>query len=213
MAIDQRPILIAGPPRSGTIMLAGLLYYHGIWIGRARTTHYPGSNPELAVENLDIKAIMKREALNNHYRNWRVPIPAGDGISTDVKEEIESFVPEGQRWLVKTSWVLTFHRFWNESYPEALWILPHRREKEILRSMNRHPGMKRRPDNMKRNFVQALQVRQHEVAGLVQYSLGVDVMKVSRRDRTEIERFFEFVNILIDWEKVNEWIQPGRMSR
>ena len=59
--INQKPILIAGCPRSGTTMLAGLLHYHGVWVGRSRTTMYPGSNSNFGSENLDIKEIMKQE--------------------------------------------------------------------------------------------------------------------------------------------------------
>ena len=58
--IRQDPILIAAPPRSGTTMLAGLLYYHGMWVGRSRTTMYPGTNSEFGSENIDIKNIMKK---------------------------------------------------------------------------------------------------------------------------------------------------------
>jgi len=210
--IDQSPILIAGPPRSGTVMLAGLLYYHGVWIGRSRTTHYPGTNPELGVENLDIKDIMKREGFKVNYHNWTTPFPRQVLVNGHgVRKEIETFVPEGQRWLVKTSWTLVFLEFWNEAYPNAFWILPKRSPQAILNSMNRHPGMRRHSDREMKKFISALHEYQVEVRRLVKHSLFVDVKKVSQKDQKEIKAFFDFVNISMNKAKVDDWIQPEIM--
>jgi len=214
MAINQQPILIASPPRCGTVLLAGLLYHHGVWIGCSRTTQYPGTNPELGVENIDIKEIMKREGAKQGYKNWGALLPNRlQGLDwREVKKEIEKFVPENTRWLVKTSWTLALYKFWKQAYPDALWVLPARSKEAILDSMNRHPGMLKRADDVKMKFIQALQNRQFEVARQERYNLFVDVKKVSQKDKDEIELFFKFVNIKIDWEVVNNWIEPGRMK-
>ncbi|NIV94691.1 hypothetical protein GWN42_18360 [candidate division KSB1 bacterium] len=211
MGIDQAPILIAGPPRSGTIMTAGLLFHHGVWIGRARTTWFPGTNPDLGVENQDIKAIMKREAAKVEYRNWRTPLP--ERIMTEgVKEEIESFVPEDVPWLVKTSWTLAFNHFWLLAYPDAKWILTLRPDYAIFDSMNRHPRMRKRPADMKKQFIKALKFRQQRVLQVARYSLGIRVKKIANRDEAEIQKLFDFVGIEPNWAKISEWIEPGRMK-
>jgi hypothetical protein len=214
MGINQSPILIASPPRSGTVLLAGLLHHHGVWIGRSRTTKYPGTNPELGVENIDIKEIMKREGLKQGYKNWGANLPNRlQGLNLkELKKEIEKFVPKNRTWLVKTSWTLTLSEFWMQAYLDALWILPVRTEQAILDSMNRHPGMCKRSDKGKLAFIQALQTRQSEVSVKVKNSLAVDVKKVSQKDKEEIQRVFDFVNIVIDWNIVNKWIEPWRMK-
>lgn len=212
MAVNQIPILIASPPRCGTVLLAGLLHYHNVWIGRSRTTRYPGTNPELGVENIDIKEIMKREGAKLGYKNWNPLFPKGMKDIVSVKKEIESFVPENRRWLVKTSWTLAFSDFWNWAYPDALWILPMRDKNGILDSMNRHPGMQKRSNSVKLAFIQGLQSKQTEVSIFTKNSLIVDVKKVSQKDEGEIERFFNFVNIPINWDVVNKWIEPERMK-
>ena len=212
MAINQQPILIASPPRSGTVLLAGLLHHHGVWIGRARTTRYPGTNPELGVENIDIKEIMKREGLKLGYKNWGAVLPAQSKHWNGLKEEIESFVPEDRLWLVKTSWTLVLYEFWKQAYPDALWVFPMRNETAILNSMNRHPGMKKRSDTVKMSFIRALQLCQSEVDCEVKNSLIVDVKKVAQKDKYEIRRFFDFVNILINWKIIDNWIEPWRMK-
>jgi len=210
--IHQTPIFIAGPPRSGTTMLAGLFAKHNVWVGRAKTTDYPGTNSDFGSENIDIKNIMKREAMRQHYHNWRVPLPEGK-LDASIKDEIEAFVPESTRWLVKTSWTLTFHEFWNTAYPEAYWVLPCRGEEVVVNSMNRHPSMRKRPDNMKRKFVHALQTRQKYVNSNFNRTLMVNMYKVSRRDKETIENLFEFVEELLDWDVVNQWIEPKMFSR
>jgi len=218
MAIDQRPIFIAGPPRCGTTMLAGLLNIHGVWVGQARTTWYPGTNPEFGSENQDIKAIMKREAAKIGYRNWTVPIPEDMSMDEDYYEMIKNelkrdILPNDERWLVKTSWTLMFYKFWMWAWPDALWVLTQRDVKYVLNSMNRHPRMARRPENMKRNFIEALQERQRQVLGRANSTLSVDVFKVSQGSTEEIQQLFDFVKIKVDLRKVRQWIQPGRMKQ
>ena len=210
--IQQTPIFIAGPPRSGTTMLAGLLQHHGLWIGRARTTMFPGSNSNVAAENIDIKEIMKREAKRLGYRNWRMPLPEQIKYSDKLKKEIESFVPEDTRWLVKTSWVLTFHEFWNQAYPDAIWILTKRTTPMIFDSMNRHTGMRRRPDNMKKKFIIGLKERQAEVQALVKNSITIDVKKISMKNWEAIENLFNFLDLKMDWDAVDKFIEPNRMK-
>lgn len=214
---DQSPILIAGPPRSGTTMLAGLLYYHnGVWIGRSRKTKYPGTNSDFGSENLDIKDIMKRLAAQLIYQNWHTPLPDTPliwHIRDRLKDDIESFVPENTRWLVKTSWLLAFHKAWDAIYPEAVWIFPKRSEESILDSMNRHPSMRKRPDNMKRKFIQALHARQSETKSIVHNCIDIDVYKLSQQNRQEVQRLFDFLGSEVNWKVVNEWLDPKAMKK
>lgn len=214
MAVDQKPILISGPPRCGTTMLAGLIAPHGVWVGNARTTWYPGTNPEFAAENQDIKGVLKRFTKNElGYRNWRVPLPEQPDEFPGMKEEIEAFVPDDQRWLVKTSWTVLLHKFWKDAYPQAYWILPKRERMSILKSVKRHPRMARRPIRMSSRFVHALQKRQHKIADQVANRIWVDVLRISRNDKSEIEKLFQFLQIEPDFEKINKWIEPGRMRK
>lgn len=213
--IDQSPILIAGPPRCGTTMLAGLIDSVGdIWIGRGRTTMYPGSNSEFVSENQDIKNIMKREAAKFGYTNWNVPLPEGwlDN-KKQIKEEIEQLVPEGTKWLVKTSWLLAFHKFWNWAYPDARWVLPIRAKVDILDSISRHPGMKRRSPVVARDFVEALLTRQCEVKRVVENGVVSQVHRVSNGDMYEMRKVLSFsLQKPTDFVKSLKWIEPGKMK-
>lgn len=214
--MKQSPILIAGPPRSGTTMLAGLLYKHGIWVGNTRTTHFPGTNPpDFGSENLDIKELMKSEAKRIGYRNWCVPLPDEVTLSPDLKQKIDDIAPDDMPWLIKTSWTLIFYRFWLMSYPKAKWIFPMRKPEMILDSMNRHPSMKRRPERMKNKFIKALRARQMQVMRFLrEYDFTyLNMDKISKQDKAETERLFHFLKINIDWKEVNEWIKPKQFKR
>ena len=199
------PIIIAGPPRSGTTMLAGLLSIHGVWVGRGRTTKYPGTNSEVVSENQDIKNVMKA----TDYKNWTTPLPDHD-LPIDVYHKIDNIIPD-ERWLVKTTWTLVHWRFWNDYAPDAKWVFPHRPEKKVLDSMNRHPGMKNRNDNKKKQFVRALHNRQKEVFKNVD-GYWVDTKAISDFNAIEINNFFRFVDIKPKWNLIREFIKPGMMK-
>jgi hypothetical protein len=208
--VNQQPILIAGPPRSGTTLLAGLLAKHGIWIGRGRTTNYPGTNPEFVSENQDIKKIFKQAAKAEGYTNWQVPVPYLYGKALE-QNDIEQYVPDGKRWLLKTSWNLIFSRSLIEFYPEALWVLPWRDRELIFDSMNRHPGMARRQDSVKKKFIRDLQSKQKMIAATDRNSIFVDISKLAQISSSELVKLFGFVGIRPDWKTIEEWIQPERM--
>lgn len=208
---DNRPILIAGPPRSGTTMLAGLLGKHGVWIGRGRTTRYPGTNPEFVSENQDIKRLMKWQASWLGYRNWTTPLPEQPNSWLITYEALNKIVPNNVRWLVKTSWTLIFSEFWKAHFPNALWIFPYRRYADILDSMNRHPSMRHHPHEVKCNYIDALLERQQELTQEVYYTF-VDVKKISQLNWEEIHRLFEFISTPADRTIVTEWIEPELMK-
>lgn len=208
--IRQDPILIAAPPRSGTTMLAGLIYYHGVWIGRSRTTMYPGTNSNFGSENLDIKHIFKQIAKEIGYQNWDVPFPVVD-LSKDVKDRIEHFVPENTPWLVKTSWVLVFWQFWHKAYPKARWLFPLRKTKKIVNSMNRHPGMRRHSTGKKREFIQALDhSRELAKRHVLFHEFGIE--RIAKRDRREIDTLFTFLDLEPNYTIIDDWINPEMLT-
>jgi hypothetical protein len=210
---NQKPILIAGPPRSGTTMLAGLIGKHSVWVGRSRTTMYLGTNPEFGSENIDIKYLMKQEAKKAGYKNWTILLPKWNIDVNKLKDEIElNILPDKQKWLIKTSWTLIFWEFWSAAYPDAYWIFPVRPFAGILDSINRHPSMRRRPTAMKSGFVRSLHKRQKEIHSIVNNSLFVNVNKIVKKDKNEINKLFNFLDIELDWNIVESWIDPDLMK-
>ena len=210
--VRQDPILIAGPPRSGTTMLAGLLHFHGVWVGRSRLTQYPGTNSKFGSENVDIKNIMKREASRAGYKNWETPFP-DSGLGKDIKSEIEEFVPDDTVWLVKTSWCLVFWKFWVIAYPNARWVFPTRDTLKVVDSMNRHPGMRKHPDGQKHQYIANLLRAASEVIDCGVNYTYVDIEGLADRDSQVIDDLFEFLDIVPDYDIVKEWIKPEMLKR
>jgi len=210
--IRQDPILIASPPRCGTTMLAGLLYYHGVWVGKARTTQYPGSNSNFGSENTDIKKIFQDHARSLGYAHWETPFPQF-GSDLPFKKKIESFVPEDTTWLVKTSWCLMYWEFWVKAYPNAKWVFPTRDTLKIVDSMNRHPGMKRHKDGQKCQYIaHLLRAAGKVIDAKVNYTF-VDVEGLADRDPAVIGDLFRFLEIKPDYKVIGDWIKPEMLKR
>lgn len=210
--IRQDPILIASPPRSGTTMLAAILNAHGVWVGRGRTTRYPETNMNFASENLDIKELLRGVARNRKYINWNVPIPDFHPIPR-IKERIEAFVPEDTPWLVKTSWTLVLWEALAYAFPDARWVFPLRDPSKIIDSMNRHPGMRRHPDEEKNRFVTALLEKTSRVIDAGVRFTYVNVEHLVDGDPETIESLFEFLGMDPDLEKISNIVKPEMLKR
>lgn len=172
------PVFIAAPPRSGTSLMGVILHHHGFWVGRAGSTKYPKTNMKLGVENLDIKKVMKKRAKEIEYKNWKTPLP-NRLLSNSFQDEVERILDKNEvtdRWLVKTSWTLTFCWDWLLYYPDALWLLPRRPIEDVVRSMKRHPAMaKAHKKEEMAAFAKALQERQNAVSEVAGNSCFVDM--------------------------------------
>ena len=212
--VNQNPIFIAAPPRSGTTLLAAILNAHGVWVGRGRITQYPGTNMDFASENQDIKSIMKHTAGMMGYSNWDTPLPSATAFEGDeLKKEIEVYVPSDTPWLVKTSWTLTFWKFWHEAYPDAKWLFPIRDIDKIVDSMNRHPGMKRHPDVEKFDYVMALQRRRFEAITAEVNNKIFNIEYFVDKENDIVRGVFDFLEIDPDWDIINEILVPKMLAR
>ena len=212
--VRQDPILIAAPPRSGTTMLAGLFHYHGVWVGRARTSQFPWTNSNFGSENIDIKSVMKEMAVEMNYKNWETPFPNPFGFDQDQnKRRVELFVPENVLWLVKTSWCLVFWEFWRKAYPEARWVFSTRDTLKIVDSMNRHPGMKNHPDGVKHQYIANLLRAASDVIDSGAKYTFVDMEGLADRDEYVVEDLFQFLEIKPDYSVIKDWIKPEMLKR
>jgi predicted O-methyltransferase YrrM len=170
----KNPIIIAAPPRSGTTMVAGLLKKHGVWVGNARVTRYPGTNSIIATENQNIKDLMKIMARSFDYQNWNKGFPVisledAENWGCWLRSEIKKIVPDNTIWLIKTAWTLIFYDIWKAAFPDAKWIIIDRRTNDIVASALRHPAMKRRGMKKIKQYVRALKKKQ----SLVWDELGI----------------------------------------
>lgn len=190
------PILIAGPPRSGTTLIAWLLHLHGAWIGEAETTKDPTTNPLVGTENTAIK-------------RWLTMLPA-DTEYPAFRERLLALVDTDGPWLVKTSNLLTHWRLFATHFPEARWVLPNRPLEDIVAS-----DMRRRPVDYRtsRNIRATNKIVQMEIAASGVEHHWVIADRLAREDMEEARKLVEFCGLSFDPGVTREWIQPERWTR
>lgn len=170
--MNKQPILIAGPPRVGSTMLAGLFFHHGIWIGEAKVTKHPSTNSMIGTENVHIKSYLK--TLMPGHKNWTLPIPDVNS-AVNFEQRIESLVETEGMWLVKTGGLLLTWQLWREAFPKAIWIFPKRSIEKIVDSVKRHPVMGNRPRKQITAFISEILARQDYVSSQVENQLCLDM--------------------------------------
>ena len=184
------PILIAAPARSGTTMLAWLLHLHGVWIGNARPTDDPSTNPQVGTENDDIIAYLRNPA--------------------DWPDGLERIVPPDTRWLLKTGMLLPErHRFY-DAFPEATWLLPRRPLEDIMASRdrtNRRSGA-RTGDRVRQHL--ALQAKIPVEASRALVIDPARLCKGGQEGEEEARRAVEYCGLTFYPENYHGWVQPER---
>ena len=190
------PILVAGPARAGTTMVAGLVMYHGVWIGESRVTRAPETNPLVGTENVHIKKYLRG-------------IPSQGHIS-DFKNEVLHLVKTQDRWLVKTAQLLLKWRHWNKHFPDAKWLLTMRSPEAIVKSAMSHPGMKNKGESYHERRVQILQMLQDEVEKKCANSHRINVGAMAGGDKEVSRKAIEFCNLDFDQDVWKNWIDPDR---
>lgn len=204
----HQPILIAGPPRSGTTMIAGLFYHHGVWIGESRSTSYPKTNSKLGTENIQIKKYLK-SLLPKGWKNWNLPLPNVSCPKKDIhfKERILELVETDGPWLVKTSNILLTSELWRAAFPDAFWVFPKRPTGAIIQSAMNHPAMKKRGKHKIKEFVSSLKFRQDVIFPFVDNKTKVDVNELVRFDVVAADLLSQ-AGIVPRKKVIRDWINP-----
>ena len=113
--MNDSPIFIAGSPRSGTTMIAGLLKLHGVWVGESRVTRDPKSNSLIGTENIPIKRTIGKEFNRIGYTNRAIPFPSAKELErlnyNMIWDVIVSVVPEQGQWLFKSAGLLILYKY------------------------------------------------------------------------------------------------------
>lgn len=193
--VDERknmqlaPILIAGPTRCGTTMLAGLLHFHGVWIGEARITAYPQTNSLIGTENTEIKKFLKK---------W------GGGPFHEFREQLLHHVHTDGRWLLKTVQILYNRQSFERAFPDATWLLPARPVDDIVASQILHPGMPGSRAAREKKVRWCID-QQEKVTGR---RLWLDMDRMARGDEEEARKAVEFCGIEFAPEIWRDWVKP-----
>lgn len=126
------PILVTGPPRSGTSVVAGLLHLAGAWVGQTIGPH--PESPKGFFENtaikqqvfepylfgLNVDLLGKRELPKNSAKR-RIP---------KLREQVHAVLVDqeyaGGPWLYKNPMISIVWQAWHAAFPGARWVLVRR---------------------------------------------------------------------------------------
>lgn len=164
----KKIFLIAGVPRSGTSLIAGLLAYHGIWCGKC----IPGDadNRYGYFENIEMVDVVKQLFLKNGYKaRSDSPVLTKGRMKRHfpfLREQFGMIVKDNSEWLYKDSKLLLINQLMIEAFPEAIWILPRRNDSAVFNSLvkkwNKRPGAT--PESIHAMIIR-LQTLQEQIAG------------------------------------------------
>jgi hypothetical protein len=137
----DRPVLIAGAPRSGTSLVAGIFARCGAWVGQT----VPGgrSNPTGFFENLALREEVDQALLAKSRADpFGVdPLPRLESLATERGLRMWVFAVlarEGYRgdrpWVFKDPKLTLLWPLWARAFPRALWIVVRRPDAEVVRS-------------------------------------------------------------------------------
>lgn len=136
----NEPILITGCARSGTSMVAGVMYLCGAWSGNTRGPNK--NNPKGMFENTAIidkivKPYLREQGLDP-MGQYPLPTITKLVIPVNWRETIvRSIQQEGYEdgpWMYKGAKMCLFWPIWNYAFPNAKWLIVRRRTGDIATS-------------------------------------------------------------------------------
>lgn len=170
------PIIVAGPPRSGTSLTTGLIALSGAWYGRC----VPGTeyNPKGFYEH-----IVLREKICKPLLSRRGLSKLGQGDLRTDKLQPEPFLRENvfriirregwidQPWVYKNSKALLIWQVYQKAFPNAHWVFTDRPLEKVVDSLERAPFMKDPgPTGRWEDYAQFYIDKQEELAKVVDHT-------------------------------------------
>jgi len=203
------PILIAGAPRSGTSLTAGLLAAHGVAVGHhnVSATH----NRKGVFENGGLRRLMAEVLAENghdtHPLIWGWPKTLQSSPPWRKRVVMASDI-RGTPWLVKEQRILMTAPLWQAAWPDALWVFPRRDVEATVRSFARSRlPLARLTANQAREWVALVWQRQTELARTVRH-VWVDSDKLARGDMGEAAALVTACGLDFDSSIARDWIEP-----
>ena len=220
MSMEYSPILITGAARSGTSMIAGIIYICGAWGGKmAGKTRY---NKRGMFENSEIRETLVKPALERMGcdKLGQKPLPDIERIKNPNAyfvahwgREIEKII-KGQGyvsgpWMYKGAKMCLMWPIWSAAYPWAKWIIVRRKDNDIVNSCMKTGFMKRykTPEGW------GEWVGEHKKRFAEMHNAGLDIVEVwptkaIHGDLTEIKAMIEKLGLQWMEQEVRDFICP-----
>ena len=213
MKNKEQIYFIAGCPRSGTSLIAGLLAKHGVWVGN--TTPGDKHNEKGYFENKEIGRIIKEIMRQNEMkkRSDIKNIPKKLKIDFNLREAFLKIVKDNKVWLFKDSKILFLFPLFKKAFPEAIWILPYRDINKIIRSLQNHTTWQKRLSRVKRpkkycqEMVLKLVALQDRIRSNTVNYIDINSHTIVQ-DTNKAKKFIENCGLEFSEEIYNEFVSP-----
>lgn len=176
-------------------MIAWLLHLHGVWIGKARATASPETNPPVGTENMQIKRYLRAGRFSN------------------FRDDLMAMVETDGRWLVKAANVMNAAEHWKLHFPGTWWLCPQRELDDIVRSRMLHPGTSGKGEAGNRSVaLNQIRMQDRLIASTdrcLAYPASILCSGGPEGEKVAAE-IFRFVEIDFDPVIYHDWVDPGR---
>ena len=214
-------ILVTGPPRSGTSMVAGILAICGAFPGFTI-----GPVPHNAKGTFQNQVIM--ELIINMliafrlYNEWGMHvIPERSPFIADLRERVDQTLlaqgANGLQMMVKAPQISLMWETWHQAYPEAKWIWCDRDKEAVARSCIRaakYESLTDPPYNFQewKAWVEAHDTKLFEIAEEIEDFTIIDSRKVADGDYDHLKSFVDYAGLVWKEEEINEFVDKGMLT-
>lgn len=143
------PIIITGVPRSRTSMVTALLNICGLQLGKVNGPN--SNNKKGQFENREIIDKVEKFHLrsNNFDPMGQYPLPKNLPIDTNRKNMVIDIAKKqkinlDENWGFKDPKAILSFDSWLNAFPNSVWVIVHRNKKDIVKSCELTPFMKKR---------------------------------------------------------------------
>ena len=218
-------IIITGPPRSGTSMIAGILVKCGAFAGQ--TIGPVPHNEKGTFQNQLImeKLIIPMLIVFRLYNEWGMHvIPERTPFVADLWEYADGILrndphyKDGLLLMVKAPQIALMWQTWNFAFPKARWIWCDRDKEAIARSCiraARYESLTDPPYNFRewKEWVEAHDAKLFEMAEEKLDIAVIDTRKVADGDFTQIKAFVDMAGLEWNEEGIVEFVDKDMLTK
>ena len=215
-------ILVCGPPRSGTSMVAGILSLCGAFPGFT-IGPVPHNTKGTFQNSVILELIMNMLIAFQLFNEWGMHvIPERSPFISDLKKHVdETLLAQGANGLpmmVKAPQISLIWETWHQSYPAAKWVWCDRDKDAVARSCmraSRYESLTDSPYSFLdwKEWVDAHDDKLFEMASAELDLTIIDTRKVADGDYSQIMAFVEEVGLEWREDAVNEFVDKGMLTQ
>jgi hypothetical protein len=213
------PIIITGPARSGTSLVAGIVHACGAWGGKITgpTPHNKkGQFENTRIRDNLVKPMLRRENLDPLCQR---PLPTAQHLDKwaemalewrkAVMREVRQQGYKGGTWYYKGAKAVLMWTLWHAAFPGARWIYVRRNTNDIVASCLKTHFMRTYKDP--EGWVGWVWAHLDRLSAMANENIDITIISpddIISRNFVEIQRFVEREGLSWNGKKVRDFVTP-----